>query len=49
MTDKEKIVDLENKLSTAMKLLRDNQSIMHFSREITTADDDVLRQARNWK
>ena len=39
----------DSRLDTAMKLLRDNQSVMHFSREITTADDDVLRAARSWR
>ena len=41
--------EADSRLDTAMKLLRDNQSVMHFSREITTADDDVLRAARSWR
>lgn len=36
-------------LDTAMKLLRDNQSPMHFDREMTQADHDVLREARKWR
>ena len=37
------------KLDTAMKLLRDNQSPMHFDREMSQADHDILREARKWR
>lgn len=40
---------LKARFDTAMKLLRDNQSVMHFSRELTQADADILRDARKWE
>ena len=49
MTDAEKILDLKTKLDTAMRLLRDNQSPMHFDREMSQADHDILREARKWR
>ena len=40
-------VKSDTRLDTAMKLLRDNK--MQWSRELTQADLDVLREAREWK
>ena len=44
-----KVMCLESKLDTAMKLLRDNQSTMHFDRGMSQADHDILREARKWR
>ena len=49
MTDADTITDLQSKLDTAMKLLRDNQSPMHFDREMSQADHDILMEARKWR
>jgi len=39
----------DTRLDTAMKLIRDNMSGMHFDRELNQADHDVLKEARKWK
>ena len=38
----------DTRLDTAMKLIRDNKSVMHFDREVTQADHDIFREARKW-
>ena len=43
------LADLKSQLDTAMRLLRDNQSPMHFDREMSQADHDIIREARKWR
>ena len=45
----DEVADFKSQLDTAMRLLRDNQSPMHFDRELTTADHDIIREARKWR
>ena len=45
----DELTTLKSQLDTAMKLLRDNQSPMHFDREMTQADHDILRETRKWR
>ena len=45
----DEVAALKSTLDTAMCLLRDNQSNMHFDREMSQADHDVLKSARKWR
>lgn len=49
LAESDTVEGLKSSLDTAMKLLRDNKSNMHFDRELNQADHDVLKQARKWK
>lgn len=40
--------ELDTRLDTAMKLLRDNNNELHIGREMNQADHDVILESKTW-